>query len=454
LSTRLTRSAPGRVLMFCLAFSLLTVVPVLLFIYEQTDRLFENRIVDRIDDRERDLLLGYRSGGLPGLVRSIDREVDSGVLRGGAVLLADSSGRKIAGNLASWPGALGGPTRWTTMRLYPQDAARSEEFALRVIALPTGHRLLLGTNVEARERMRASLFEALLGALALAIPLALVASALVLRITNRQVSALGKVATRIAAGDLTQRVDASGEGQPFEQVAMVINTMLARIEELVGQLRLVTDALAHDLRSPLTRMRAHLENAATQSSEDVRGHSLEGISSEIDGMLRLISSTLEIGRTEAGLGRENFVDFDLGALLHDLCEMYHPLAEDRDVSLAVDNPRPIAFFGNRELLGQAVSNLIDNALKYSGADRLRVGADETGRTIRLWVADDGRGIPAERRADALRKYSRLEEARTTDGSGLGLALVRAVARLHGGELALEENAPGLRAVIALPRHPA
>jgi signal transduction histidine kinase len=228
--------------------------------------------------------------------------------------------------------------------------------------------------------------------------------------------------------------------------------MLARIQALVEELRLVTDALAHDLRSPLTRMRASVEKAMTEGSEDARRHAIEAISNEIDLMLRMIAGTLEISRTEAGMGLENFGAFDLGALTRDLCEMYQPLAEEKGVSIEVDKPREMKFFGNRELIGQAVSNLIDNALKYgSGGASIRVGVDESDISVLLWVADRGSGIPAHRREEALRKYRRLDQARATDGSGLGLALVRAVARLHGGELILEDNDPGLRAVIRLPR---
>jgi signal transduction histidine kinase len=199
-------------------------------------------------------------------------------------------------------------------------------------------------------------------------------------------------------------------------------------------------------------MRAHIESAALQSCPENRGRSLEAIGNEIDGMLRLISATLEISRTEAGIGRQNFARFDLGALLQDLCEMYQPLAEESGVSLEVEERRPIDYLGNRELMGRALSNLIDNALKYGRqGGEVRIGAAEDPDGIRLWVADRGPGIPEERRDEALRRYGRLEEARTTEGSGLGLALVAAIARLHGGELLLEDNAPGLRALVLLPR---
>jgi signal transduction histidine kinase len=176
------------------------------------------------------------------------------------------------------------------------------------------------------------------------------------------------------------------------------------------------------------------------------------IAREIEGMLRMTAGTLEISRTEAGIGRENFAAFDLAVLVSDLCEMYQPLAEERGLSIAVEKPPALVYVGNRELIGQAVSNLVDNAIKYGASGGIvRIGAEDRGSSIHLWVADRGAGIPAARRGEALRKYGRLDDARTSEGSGLGLALVRAVARLHGGDLLIEDNEPGLRAVIVLGR---
>lgn len=442
--------APVRAVLISVALSLIITVPVLLFVYHQTDRLFEARIVNRIDDRERNLMLGYRTGGIPELLRSIDDEVATGIARGGAILLIDPAGRKMAGNLTTWPTTLDGPTRWTEVRLYPERDGRPQLFALRVLHLPSGHRLIIGTNVEDRERMRESLIEALVGAMILAIPLGAFFGFLVMRITERHARTIGNVAARIAAGDLSQRLDEKSEGEGFAKLAASINAMLARIEELVEQLRTVTDSLAHDLRSPLTRIRANIEKAALHANEEEEQRALEAVSTDIDRMLRLISATLETSRAEAGMGRQQFAEFDLGDLMRDICEIYNPAAEERGVILEVDDPRRIPFFGNRQLIGRAVANLIDNALKYGGSN-ITIAASEDGDLIKLRVIDDGPGIPPELREEATRKYLRLEAARTTEGSGLGLAFVRAIARLHGGDIDLQDNAPGLRVVMTLGR---
>jgi signal transduction histidine kinase len=445
-------SAPVRAALLSLAFSLIITLPVMLFVYHQTNRVMEARTSNRIDDRERNITLGYRNGGVAGIQRTIDDEIASGVARGGALLLVDPAGHKLAGNLAAWPPTVHAPTQWTEMRLYPEGEARAQLYALRVLHLPSGHRLLLGTNLEDRERMREALVEALFGAMLLAIPLGILFGLMVVRITERRATKIGNVATRIAAGEFSHRVDEESEGEPFAKVAAAINAMLARIEELVEQLRIVTDALAHDLRSPLTRIRANIEKAAVHATEEEQQQALEAVSTDIDRMLRLISATLEISRAEAGMGRQQFAEFDLGDLLRDICEIYHPVAEERGVSLEVEEPRNIAYFGNRQLIGRADANLIDNSLKYGNVGgKIWIGSNDDGQVVRLWVAVNGPGIASELRDAAMRKYKRLEEARTTEGSGLGLAFVRAIARLHNGDIELEDNDPGLRVVVTL-RH--
>jgi signal transduction histidine kinase len=448
---RLPRSQTARFVLLCLLLTLLITGPSLLFIYERTDAIIHDRIEARIDDRQANLLFGYKTAGTQGLLWSINNEVQTGIVQGGVILLTNASGERMAGNVVSWPPTLREPTSWREMRLYTQGASRPELYAVRVVHLPSGHWLLFGTNLEARERMRAALAEALLAAFLIAIPAGLIAGFILHRFTNRRVRSIGQIAARIASGDFSQRLDTSGEGEAYEQLGGAINAMLSRIEELVGGLRAVTDALAHDLRSPLMRIQAGIEKAARECEDDVSRDAFASVSREIGGMMRLISSILEIGRTEAGIGRENFTEFHLGDLIRDLCEMYQPLVEERGFEIDAKRNGDLPFFGNRELLGQAVSNLVDNALKYGGCCRIELGADESESEFRLWVADNGPGIPEDSREHAMQKYGRLEEARTLEGSGLGLSLVRAVASLHGGDLSLEDNGPGLRAVMRLPK---
>jgi signal transduction histidine kinase len=269
-------------------------------------------------------------------------------------------------------------------------------------------------------------------------------------VTERHAREVGKVATRIAAGDFSHRLDEQAQGQEFGMIAAAINAMLERIEELVEQLRLVTDSLAHDLRSPLTRMRANIEKAAGYAAAEPEQQALEAISTDIDRLLRVISATLEISRAEAGMGRQQFEEFDLGEIIRSICEIYQPVVEERGLSLQFHSAGELPYVGNRQMIGRAVANLMDNALKYGGeGGAIELGVHDKGDNVEIMVSDRGAGIPADLREDAMRKYRRLEEARTTEGSGLGLAMARAVARLHGGDLVLEDNEPGLRVRLLL-----
>jgi len=446
---RLRLPAPIRVALISLVFGLVITLPVLLFVYHQTDSLFEQRIHDRLDDAEHSALDAYSASGPAAMASSMQQIIRTGQLRGGVALLVDPRGHKIAGNLSGWPPVLPTPSQWNEFRLYPEGQVRAELFAIRTIALPGGERLLLGTTIDERERMRAALVEALLGALLLAVPLGLIGGWVVLKVAERRARAIGNVASRIAGGDFSHRLDEDRGAEEFGMLAAAINAMLERIEELVEQLRLVTDSLAHDLRSPLTRMRANIERAAGADA-DRQQQAIEAVSLDIDRMLRLISATLEISSTEAGVGKQHFENFDLAGLLRDICEIYNPLAEERGMEMAIDAPPKLAYTGNRQSIGRAVANLADNAVKYGGGS-IELGAADKGEFIDLWVADRGPGISPDLHEHALGKYRRLEESRTTEGSGLGLALARAVARLHGGEIELQDNAPGLRVVLRLRR---
>jgi signal transduction histidine kinase len=449
---RLPRYTPARFILFCMLVTLMSTGPALLFVYHRTDRLIHDQYAGGISNRQNNLMVAFRNGGAASVAQGIRDRISGGGAAMSAFLLVDQSGRKIAGNLESWPPTLRAPTNWAELRLYREGHQEAEPFAVATTELPTGERLLVGMVSADRERVRDALEIAVLGALLLSIPIGFAAGIALMRFSDRRVNEIGNITAQIAAGDLSRRLEMRDESDATAKLMDSVNAMLARMEGLVKQLRFVTDALAHDLRSPLTRMRASLERLAGQPSDEARQQALEAISTEIDAMLRLIATTLDISRTEAGIGRENFAPFDLGKLLNDLCEMYQPLAEDLGIEVKVENPGPTEYLGNRQLVGRAVSNLIDNAIKYGASGgSIRLGFDETPEAIELSVADRGAGIPAHQRDEAMTKYRRLDQSRTSCGSGLGLAQVRAVARLHQGELVLEDNAPGLRAIVRLRR---
>ena len=287
-------------------------------------------------------------------------------------------------------------------------------------------------------------------ALALSLVLGLAGGLIVTRYVIGRLDRIANTADAVAAGDLSRRVrTVAGGTDAFDRLGSRVNLMLDRVERLMAELRLVTDSLGHDLRSPLSRVRARVESAATAADPAARDAALAGALAETDALLRMLAMLLEIGRSEA-IPRDRLVATDPAELVVEIGDFYAPVVEDagRGFAVALDDSPPLMPL-HRELLTQAVTNLLDNALRHgAGAVTLRLSAQAGGVVIA--VEDGGAGIPAGDRAAALQRFGRLDPARSAPGAGLGLALVEAVARLHGGAVALADNAPGLAARIILP----
>lgn len=364
------------------------------------------------------------------------------------ILLVDARGRALAGNLAAWPPNVAAGNGWRVIDLFRLSSDQPERMGLIATALPGGARLLTGHVVETDLRFGGIMEEAMLSALLLALPLALLAAWLSARLIQSRVRGIVTTAQAIGTGEMELRVPIAASGDTFDQLAIAINAMLDRIMALMGELRLVTDGLAHDLRLPLTRLKAVLDRSLTDTDDPAAQAALGRALEESDILLAMLTTALLISRTEAGIGRDAFVTVDLTAMLGDLQEMYGPLADDHGVEILVEAVGPVMANVHRELIGQAIANLIDNALKYGGT-RIVLGVARTDGRLLLSVADDGAGIAADMRDEALRRFGRLDAARHMSGAGLGLSLVAAVARLHGGTMVLEDNAPGLRVVIAM-----
>jgi signal transduction histidine kinase len=274
----------------------------------------------------------------------------------------------------------------------------------------------------------------------------------------KRVDAISDSARAIMTGDLTKRLPLAGTGDELDRLAESVNVMLERITALMTGLKEVSDNIAHDLKTPLTRLRMDAEQAlrARTSPEEQRA-ALEKIIEESDGLIRIFNALLMIARAEAGTQVEGMSEFDVSEIARDVGELYDALAEERAVNLVVSAGEPMMIHGNRELIGQALANLIDNALKYGVPEGSEQGpsrsvtleARRNGEAAELIVGDRGAGIMPADRARVVDRFVRLENSRTRPGSGLGLSLAAAVAHLHGGELRLEDNAPGLRVVISL-----
>ncbi|MBT2189134.1 sensor histidine kinase [Sphingobium nicotianae] len=380
----------------------------------------------------RDTLLAIgRDEGDGALQRAITERASGE--KDAVVLLADQDGKRIAGNLSVWPPNVGIGTHWLKIDLYRIGDNQPAPFGIAAAQLPDGRRLLVGQRTDDSDQIRRTVEDALFTALLMALPLALVGAWLVVHIIDRRIAHIAAAAAGVGAGDIDRRVPLDGSGDSFDVLGGAINTMLDRIGGLLLELRTVTNSIAHDLRSPLTRMRARIDRAMeTEEPEALRG-AIDGISREADELLAMLGTALEISRMEAGIGRDRFARTDLGAMLADIGELYEPLVDEQGRKLIVSIETPASLPVHRELLGQALSNLIDNALKYGAGGMTLYLAKENGQAL-IGLADEGPGIPVERETEALRRFGRLDSSRGIAGAGLGLSLVAAVARMHGGVL--------------------
>lgn len=398
-----------------------------------------------------DISATYAAAGLAAAGATVRSRIAADPGGQAILLLMAPDGRRIAGNLDRWPHNVGASESW---RLVNVQHARRQHGDSRVMGVvstrfPDGTRLLIGHLAETDLRFGGYLEAALLSAVVLAVPLAAGAAWLAASILQRRLRAVVDTASAVETGDMERRIILTGSGDMFDAEGQAINAMLDRITGLVAEMRLVTDGLAHDMHSPLTRLRAVLDSALKQSADETAIRALERSIEESDTLLRMLDTALLISRTEAGIGRDSFVPVDIAALLHDFRDIYSALAEDKGVTITVDAKADMFLPSNREMLGQALSNLIDNALKYGG-DRINLLARPEAGSMLIQVSDNGPGVPEIHRERALSRFARLDTSRRIAGAGLGLSLAAAVSRLHGGTLVLGDAAPGLLVTLSFP----
>jgi signal transduction histidine kinase len=374
-----------------------------------------------------------------------------------AIALLDPSGRQVMGNLAALPAnsePLRESYRNTLIRLRGQTTPK--EGAIVINRLPTGQWLISGRIAGEGLAIKETLENSLLIALLVAGLLGLLCGVILAQYVGRRIGSIAAVANRISGRDLTQRVAVSNSDDAFDRLGRQINAMLDRISALMEELRLLTDTLAHDLRSPVSRLRAAAHAAAETDDPAEQAELLASVIRQADALMRILTSVLEISRSEALTGRNQFAWFDAGELAAELTEMYEPLAEEGGAELIYDRPlRPVPMFGHRQLLAQAISNLLENAIRYGASGgEIRIGVCTAGKRLRIEVSDRGPGIPSGLRNEARRRFGRLDSSRSDEGAGLGLSLAEAISHLHEGQLLLEDNRPGLLIILDLPLHAA
>ncbi len=426
-----------------------------------TRRLFTEQITATVDAEVSGLAEQYQTGGVRRLVLAIDRR--SRQPGSNLYLVTTAAGETLAGNVGALPAGVLEKPGWveTEYRRLEDSEGLPHQAVVRIFELPAGFRVLVGRDLEERERLYNIVISAGRWSIALVVVLGLAGGFFVTRRVLKRVDAMTETTRTIVGGDLTGRLPVTGSGDEIDRLAENLNAMLERIEALMRGLKEVSDNIAHDLKTPLTRLRNRSEEAlrSAKGEADYRA-ALESTIEESDGLMRTFNALLMIARAESGHARDDMTEFDAAEIARGVGELYEPLAEEKGLTLKVEAPDAITVHGNRELVSQALANLADNAIKYAAPDEraadgpgpeIAVRAYSEGDRVMLVVADNGPGIPEADRSRVVERFMRLEHSRSQPGSGLGLSLAAAVARLHGGELKLENNQPGLQAIIALPR---
>jgi signal transduction histidine kinase len=424
-------------------------VALAVFLWWATAGLLDRQIEAAINADAQGLAERWAEGGLPALIVTLDDRVAQNLDDDAIYLLVDPHMKRMAGNLAAWPSSVTSSDAWYEL---PVTRAGIRSLAtVRRIELPGGFHLLIGRDTQQRAQLRTLLTDALLWAAIVVLLMATIGGLVVRSLFRRTLANISATATAIAGGDFAQRVRLSGRGDEFDQVAEVINDMLDRIGRLMDGVRQVSNAIAHDLRTPITRARTRLEDAAlhASSADDLRA-AIERATMDLDGIVAVFHALLRIAEIEAGSRRSSFARVDIAPMVAEVADLYDAVAEERNITLTVSAPPALPAYGDRAMIQQAIANLVDNAVKFSPAGgTVRLAASVAG-AIHIEVSDQGAGIPETERAKATERFYRGETARNTPGSGLGLSLVLAVTQLHGGGLRLEDNNPGLRAIMTLP----
>jgi signal transduction histidine kinase len=393
----------------------------------------------------------YEEHGLEGLGDALLQRTAPGLAGDSIYILATPDFKPIAGNAKSWPAGVETNGPWMTFGIDRSEFGDTEPHraqALHITLLPVGYNLLVGRDMRSQERFQEALASAFVAALAVIVALGVVEGLVMSRAILGRIEAINQAAERIMHGGVKHRMPVRGRHDEFDRLSENLNRMLDEIERLLGSIRAVTNNIAHDLRSPLNRLRNRLEAALAEHESTHRHETIERAIAEADDLLATFNALLSIADAEAGTSRGNLLPVDLVALSHDVAELYEPLVEEQGLVLEKSIAGPVTVSGNRQLLFQAIGNLIDNATKYGAAGgRVSLTVQNGNGGPEVVVADRGPGIPTADRERVLERFVRLDSSRTTPGNGLGLSLVAAIARLHNAVLRLDDNGPGLKVTL-------
>jgi signal transduction histidine kinase len=396
----------------------------------------------------------FRREGAPGLIAYIDTRVGMQIAGERQLLLADAALHPLAGNLAAWPANI--PAKAGTYTVRFELEHRMTDVAVVHATLPGGYHLLVARDTARYEPLERRFWYALASAVAILSVLGAVGGILIRRALMARIHGIRRTVSAIIQGDLSHRLPTHASADELNTLSQTINGMLDQIEQLIHGIRNVSNSIAHDLRTPLAELRSRLEELAlTRPSPEYTFAEIDAAVADVDRVIRIFNALLRLAEIDSGMRRSGFVPVDVAAVAAAAVEFYQPAAELRGSTLSLESSGAAPIRGDPVLLAQALGNLIDNALKYTPEDgTIVVSVRSSGNGgadggVEIVVADSGPGIPESERGKAVERFYRGDASRCTPGVGLGLSLVDAVARLHGSELKLEDNHPGLRAAIVL-----
>jgi signal transduction histidine kinase len=430
------------------------VIALFAYVYWSTTSFVLSRSDSAIETEQVAMRNVYDASGREGLIQEISRRTNATHFDGIVYLLSDASFTPIAGNLKKWP-TVKGEGQWSEFKSEALDLqAAPRQILLRATwnTLPDGFHLLVGRDITELGRFVSKIYGALAFVVLLIFILAAVASVSVTRRTVGRIESINMTSRAIMESGLGRRIPLRGTQDEWDHLAQNLNSMLERIESLMAEVKQVSDNVAHDLRTPLARMRGRLERASIDKSTADRDHSLiSETMADLDDVLRMFSSLTRISQIEAANRTAGFRIVNLSEIATEVAELFDAAAEAQGGRVDVSGHTTLHISADRDLLFDAISNLVDNAIKHGRqGGHVSIGLDRADGVAILSVSDDGPGIPSEEFARVFKRFYRLERSRSMSGNGLGLSLVAAVARLHGACIKLIDNAPGLRVELSFP----
>ena len=438
----------------------LSVIALFAFIYTFAMNYMQTQIDNSIRTRYSYLLDEYHMNGSTGVEARIKEMIATDDDGSGIYMLVNQKSEKLSGNLAEWPteavkeSNFDADGQWVRFYIVDmQDSSQGIEVRAIIKPLSKWRSILVGQSLLSKMQIERTVVQTFWASMFLSLVMAFFGAIVMTQSVMRRINIINRSAKTIMRGHLSVRIPYTPGGDEFDDLSFNLNHMLDRIETLLQSLSNFANSIAHDLRSPLTRIIGRLDAALRNIDRKNQAYTvLENNIHDLQGLVSTFNSILKISELEANTEFRSFEACDLKRVMENLVEFYGPYAAEKDIALINTIAEPVTIYGEKNLLAQAFANLIDNAIKFTGSSgHITIACLQTDTDVAIIVADDGPGIPAEYREKVFEKFFRLEQSRHTKGNGLGLSLVAAVARIHSATVMLEDNHPGLKVTLSFPR---